>query len=367
LSPKTVKYDCLYFKGEYPCEPNKKRGKICKDCDEYAPISKKVLIIKLGALGDVIRTTPLVVYFKENYINCHITWITKSPEILPKHEINEIFPFQYPEVSVVLNNKFDIAINLDKDKEACILLNQVNADVKYGFSWQDGHIFALNKSAEEKLLTGLFDEYSKQNTKSYQEEIFEMCNLCFNNEKFLLDVNTSYLEKWNTIKDKADGKVIIGLNTGCGKRWLTRLWPDAYWIDLIKMLQKKNFYPVLLGGKDEDCMNLKYSSITGAFYPGTFSLEEFIALSANCDIIVSAVSMMMHIAIALGKPLVLFNNIFNKNEFELYDNGTIIEPESGCDCFYGTFCKRERHCMNDIFPEIVFEEIIKLDNKRSGK
>ena len=50
----------------------------------------------------------------------------------------------------------------------------------------------------------------------------------------------------------------------------------------------------------------------GLYYPGTYSLEEFIAITANCDLIVTAVSMMMHIAIGLKRPLVLFNNIFNK-------------------------------------------------------
>ena len=331
---------------------------MCLNCDEYLPVGKKFLIIKLGALGDVIRTTPLAVYYKKTYSNCHITWITKSPEILPKTEINEIYSFQYPEISVILNKTFDIAINLDKEKEACILLNQVNSERKYGFTWQNGHINALNQAAEEKMLTGLFDEYSKQNKKSYQEEIFEICDIKFNKEKFLLDVNQDLNNKWNSLKNKAEGKAIVGLNTGCGKRWLTRLWPEDYWVELIKSLRDRNIYPVLLGGKDEDLMNQKYSNITGAYYPGTFSLQEFISLSANCDIIVTAVSMMMHIAIALGKPLILFNNIFNKNEFELYGNGVILEPKTGCECYYGTYCKRERHCMLDISPSSVLENIL---------
>jgi heptosyltransferase-2 len=309
-----VKFDCLHFKGEYPCVPNKERGKICFNCDEYAPAGKKILIIKLGALGDVIRTTPLAVYFKKAHSNCHITWITKSPEILPKKEINDIYNFQFPEISIILNKSFDIAINLDKDKEACILLKQVDAVKKYGFSWENGHIFPLNKAAEDKMITGLFDEYSQKNEKSYQQEIFGICDLQFHKEKFLLDVNQKFYNKWSILKEKADGKPIIGLNTGCGKRWMTRLWPEDYWVELIKKLQVNNLYPVLLGGKDEDLMNIRYSEITGAYYPGTFSLEEFISLTANCGIIVTAVSMMMHIAIALDKPLVLFNNIFNKHE-----------------------------------------------------
>ena len=36
------------------------------------------------------------------------------------------------------------------------------------------------------------------------------------------------------------------------------------------------------------------------------------------DLVVTAVTMAMHIALGLGKKLVLFNNIFNPHEFELY-------------------------------------------------
>jgi len=40
--------------------------------------------------------------------------------------------------------------------------------------------------------------------------------------------------------------------------------------------------------------------------------------------------MTLHIAIGLGKQVILLNNIFNKNEFYLYEKGTIIEPKLSC-------------------------------------
>jgi ADP-heptose:LPS heptosyltransferase len=239
------------------------------------------------------------------------------------------------------------------------LLSNINSKEKYGFIWNDGHIAVSNKAAEHKLLTGLFDEISRKNKNSYQQEIFEICNLEFSGEKYLLDVKEEYLSKWKSLRQKSNGKKIIGLNTGCGKRWTTRLWPKEYWLKLISDLQKGGFYPVLLGGIDEDELNRFYSNSSGAFYPGTFSLEEFMAVIANCDLIVSAVSLAMHITIGLKKPLVLFNNIFNKYEFELYGRGEILEPDSGCDCYYGNKCKREIHCMFDLLPEKVYNSIVK--------
>ena len=356
-----IKFDCIHFMGEIPCVPNKLRDKVCSNCDEYEKIQTRILIIKLGAIGDVMRSTPLLERFKKDFLGPHITWITHTPEILPKDSVNEIYRFDFASVFKVENTEYDIAINLDKDKEACMLLKNVKAKRKFGFIWENNHVATATPRAEHKLITGVFDNISKQNTKNYMEEIFEICDMEFSGENYQLNFDSKLAEKFSYIKEKAKGKKIIGLNTGCGKRWQTRLWPEAYWVELIKKLESQNYFPLLLGGPDEDEMNKKYSKITGAFYPGTFSLQEFIALSSVCDCILTAVSMMMHIAIGLKKPLVLFVNIFNKHEFYLYDKGVIVEPTSGCDCYYGNSCKRgENHCMKDIPVETVLSSIKKF-------
>ncbi len=360
----SVKFDCRHFKGDVPCKPNKLRGKKCS-CDEYVKISHEILIIKLGSLGDVIRSTVLLVRLREMYPNAHITWITHFPEVLPHDgSIDLIGKFEYKAILPILNKKFDIAINLDKDKEACTLLSQVNAKVKYGFIWTDNHIADCNAAANRKLITGFFDDESKANTKSYPEEIFDICELDFKKEEPVLNLNTALVDKWKLLNQKSDGKKVIGLNTGCGNRWLTRLWPDENWKYLVFALQKAEYYPILLGGVDEDEKNKSLAQVTGAYYPGTHSLEEFIAITANCDVVVSAVSMMMHIATGLKRPLVLFNNIFNKREFEMYGRGIILEPTSGCDCFYGNTCTRERHCMLDLPVDAVFDAVKQLSAKQ---
>lgn len=356
-----IKYDCLHFRGEIPCQPNKLRDKVCTGCDEYSKIETRILIIKLGAIGDVIRSTPLIERFRKEYPSPHITWITLSPEVLPKAEINEIWKLDFASVYKAENTDFDVAINLDKDKEACMLLRNVKAKRKFGFSWDENHISVATPHAEHKLITGAFDNLSKLNTKSYLQEIFEICGWEFRGEKYRLNYDGSLAKKFDEIRRTAGGKKIIGLNTGCGKRWQTRLWPENYWVELIKKLQAQGCFPLLLGGPDEDSMNKKYAKETGAYYPGTFTLQEFIALSSICDVILTAVSMMMHIAIGLEKPLVLFVNIFNKHEFELYGKGVIVEPSSGCDCYYGNSCKRgDKHCMKDLPVETVYQALMKM-------
>lgn len=359
---KEVKTDCHHFRTTIPCIPNKNEGVTCVNCQHYKSISKRILIIKLGALGDVIRTTPLVGKYKKMFPNAHITWITQSPAVLPSNEIQQIYKWDATSIFIVQNSKFDIAINLDKEQEACLLLKNVSAKEKYGYTWGENGIEPATPAAEHKLMTGFFDSLSKANNKSYLTEIFEICHLTFEKEPYLINKNEklaqTWFEKWKVI---AENKKIVGLNTGCGPRWNTRLWTDKEWLALANKLKAEGYFPVFLGGELEHEKNLNLAQETGAYYPGHFSLEEFIALTDGCDFIVTQVSMMMHIATALQKKMILMNNIFNKYEFELYNRGTIVEPKTSCECYFGNSCKRgENSCMHDLSHIEVFEAIQNL-------
>ncbi|MGH7495832.1 MAG: glycosyltransferase family 9 protein [bacterium] len=355
-----IKHDCRHFRGAVPCAPNKLRGKVCDTCDEYNPVRTRILLIKLGAAGDVIRTTPLLQRFREEYPGAHVTWLTLTPEVLPASRIDKIYKFDFKSVYTLRQLPFDLVVNLDKDLEACALLEEISATKKFGFGLKDGRLCAVNELAEHKLLTGAFDQLSRQSLKSYLEEIFEICGFDFRGEPYVLEVEQRHQKIWEELHQKAQGRSIIGLNTGCGERWLTRLWPEDYWLALIRILQRQNYFPLLLGGPAEEERNMHYAQKSGAYYPGTYALQRFMALSAQCHVIVTAVTMMMHLAIGLRIPLVLFNNIFNPYEFELYGHGIMLQPESGCDCYFGNTCTRARHCMSDLHVETVFAAIEKL-------
>lgn len=360
-----IRFDCRHFRGAIPCKPNKEYGAMCADCTHYAPADPRILIIKLGAAGDVIRTTPLLHRLRCDYPNAYIVWITHSPALVPLSYVDQCYPFDFTSLYMVRHQPFEIVINLDKDIEACALCTEIPAKKKYGFVLRDGHLDAADTRARHKILTGLFDQISAANTKSYLEEIFEICGYTFQGEPYILPIDKKYEPMWEPIRQLAGNRRIIGLNTGCGERWLTRLWPENYWIELIRRIQQAGDFPLLLGGPQEDAANRKYAQVTGAHYPGTFTLQEFISLSSQCHVIVTAVSMMMHIAIGAGIPLVLFNNIFNPHEFELYGNGVILQPSTGCDCYFGNTCRRERHCMLDLSVDKVFEAIQQLRMKKT--
>src|SRR3712207_7101962 len=67
LFPYTTLFRSIYFRGDVPCKPNKESGYMCGNCPVYTPVQKRILIIKLGAIGDVIRTTPLLRKIRAEY------------------------------------------------------------------------------------------------------------------------------------------------------------------------------------------------------------------------------------------------------------------------------------------------------------
>lgn len=357
-SPDTLKRDCRWFRGDVPCTPHKQFGVHCLDergqpCKQYEPTTAEILIIKLGAIGDVIRTTPLLRRLKQVYPQARIWWLTLTPEVVPR-TVDVVLPFTAQSLAALHATRFDIIYNLDKDKEACGLMAALSAGLKKGFTLTNGRPVPIDRDAADKYMTGLFDDINKENTKSYPEEIFEIAGLRFAGEKYMLESFGENGYTWRLPRNK----IIVGLNTGCGGRWVSRLWAEKNWVALAKKLKRSGYLPVLLGGEQEHEKNKRIAKKSGARYLGHFPLPQFINLVDQCHLVVTAVTMATHIAIGLGKKIVLFNNIFNRNEFELYGLGEILEPDYDCPCFFTPVCPND--CMQYITVERVFESCRRL-------
>lgn len=360
-SLENIKADCRWFRGHVPCRPHKQFGVHCVDeelhaCEHYDRTTSKILIIKLGAIGDVIRTTPLLRKLKQAYPHAQIWWLTLTPEVVP-HAVDVVFGFTPQAMASLRAVHFDVLINLDKDREACGLASILSATKRLGFVMGNGAAAPADAAAVHKFLTGLWDDLNKENTKNYMEEIFELCGFEFSGERYILDAFASRGYSWAIPK----GRGVVGLNTGCGGRWTSRLWAEENWIALARNLATAGFTPLLLGGEQEHPKNQRIAAASGAQYLGHFPLQQFINLVDQCDLVVTAVTMAMHITIGLNKKIVLFNNIFNRHEFELYGLGEILEPGVECTCYFSPECPN--NCMQYITVDRVFQSCQRLLEK----
>jgi heptosyltransferase-2 len=356
---RVARLDCVFFDGYKPCSSHKLRGSICENCNDYKPVNYRVLILKKGAAGEVIRNTPILRKLRALHVNdsIEISWLTDYPDFVPKSFVNRVLKYDWENVQMLLEEEFDLLLNLDKEHHVCALANRIKAKEKKGFLLdKKGKIISANRDAERKWLTGVFDDLMKDNKKHYVEEIFEICGWKWAGEKYILEDYIIPPLSFN----KDSNKPLVGLNTGAGSMWPTRIWPENLWAGLISKLIERNYQVLLLGGPEEHDKNMRLAKNTGAYYEGLKNFKEFTGLMSHCDMLVTAVTMTLHIAIGLGKKIILLNNIFNKYEFYLYSLGFIIEPDVPCKaCYKKAFdplCAVP-NCMELISVDSVFNKI----------
>jgi heptosyltransferase-2 len=137
-----VAYDCRYFQGDRPCVWHKRETKLC-ECEQYEPIGRRILIIKLDAMGDVLRTTCILPGLKNRWPQSAITWITDPasvPLLRNNPYVHEIIPYGPDALLQLSIRKFDAVISLDAGRTCAALAALAQADEKSASSSTRGDL-----------------------------------------------------------------------------------------------------------------------------------------------------------------------------------------------------------------------------------
>ena len=139
-----VHYDCRYFLGHKPCIFRRP----CDGCPHYRPSGTRILIIKLAAMGDVLRTTPLLRGLKRAHPDSHITWLTE-PKVIPMlkgiPEIDRLLAYDPESVLQLAVRAFDQLYCFDKEPKASALAMKIQAGWKTGFGLTEhGNVMPLS-------------------------------------------------------------------------------------------------------------------------------------------------------------------------------------------------------------------------------
>lgn len=366
-----LKTDCKFFPGDRPCIFNKRDGVICTNCTHYEPITFKILIIKLDAIGDVLRTTSLLHALKKKYPVSHITWITKynARELFTNNNfIDSLLFIENPELTArLMTEEYDILINTDASPVNCSFASMIKAKEKKGFLLDKiGKVIPVNKDAIEWLEMGAFDQLKKANIKTYQQIIHEICGLEYNKGEIIINLTEaekSFRDEFIIKNNLNKFDVIIGLNTGSSRRWRLKQWGFDGYTDLISKLNNDNKIAILLyGGKEEEEKNaLLKSQFPNVIDTGTGnSLREFFALMDIPDIVLTGDTLALHVATALKKRIICLFGPTSYNEIEDYGRIKKVYPKMDCLVCYKQECDFIPNCMNLISTEMVMNEIKEL-------
>lgn len=329
----------------------------------------KILIIKLGAIGDVIRTTSILAALKSRYEDSKIDWITKkeSFDVLKNNNlISDIYFIDDAKDKDKLSRKsYDLVISLDDDYSGCELAANINGKKIIG-AYADNNKKIYTQDSSLWFDMGLISRFGKQkadelkakNKKTYQEIIYKILGMDYEKQEpiLILSENESGFGKDFAQKNNiTNTDLAIGINTGAGGRWQDKKLSEEKTAELIDELNKniKNAKIILFGGPEEKKRNKKIKTLvkTKVITSGCDnSLMEFASLVNLCNVLVTSDSLALHVGAALKKKIVCYFYPTSAREIELYGRGIKIIWKGKSYCSYQAKC--------DYPPKIEIKKII---------
>ncbi len=364
--------DCRYFIGEKPCKYNR----LCDGCPHYDSFGTKILIIKLGAMGDVVRTTPVVPIIAEKYKKYHLTWLVDKKSSLfidGNPNVHRVINYNTESVLRLMIEEFDVVYSLDKEVRATSIATLVKAKQKLGFGFHPvGNIYPLNPEAEESFALGMSDEIKfSKNQKTYQRDILDAIkfnNVSYGNyqiplENFDLDYGSEMLRRKN-IQPK---QVVIGLNTGAGDIFKTKRYLADSFITLIRKISSElDATTLILGGTSETDRNRyisdQFTDTPSVIHTGCDNpLENFVGIINCCDILVTGDTLALHLGLALKKRVIALFGSTCAQEIDMYNLGEKLVSLPDCAPCYKKDCPNDSKwymkCMKQLTPQQVFNSI----------
>lgn len=338
---------------------------------------RKILIVSLDALGNVLLNTSILPSLKNKYPESTIYWITMNSAkaiLMNNPFIDFVYSWEDESRMVLRNIEFDVLLNSDKSVYACAFANEISAKEKLGFLLSsDGKIIPANEEAMYNYRMGVDDELKfRVNKKSGSEIIHETFSLKFNRDEYVFnfsDEENEFIKNYkNQIKYNRK-KIYVGLNTGCSNLFPNKKMTIEQHIELINDLSMyDNFNILLLGGNEDTERNLKiYESLSNnikqkiIYTPTNLGIRNGACFMSISDIVVTGDSFGMHLAIGLKKYVISWFGLSCWNEIDLFDRGEKLIPE-GLECApcWKRQCPYNLECIKMIDLRKITELIIKF-------
>jgi ADP-heptose:LPS heptosyltransferase len=257
----------------------------------------KVLIIKIGATGDVVRTTPLL-----NRLGGRITWLTAAKNTVLLDGLKNLRCFSWEDRQETLNEHYDLAINLEDTLDVAQFLKTVRCGKIFGAYADSSNSLCYTENSRRWFDLSLISSYGRReadrlkflNRASYQEMIFNGLGLHFAGEQYLLP---------KPIETGLSGDVAIAADAG--HVWPMKKW--AYYGELSRRLEDQGLTVNVLRERR--------------------SLLEHLADVRNHRCLVGGDSLPMHFALGTGTPCVTLFTC--TSPWEIYGYGVqekIVSP-----------------------------------------
>jgi heptosyltransferase-2 len=368
------------------------------------PTTPRILVRGTNWLGDAVMTTPALLRLREKFPGAHIALLTpeKLKDLWLYHPVvDETISFTPGESVFSIGKKlragkFDLALVLPNSPRSAIetWLAGIPQRLGYAQPWRNffltqavvprANAVKMRKRsvAEIKELIAKNPESRIQNPEipKSTHQIFEYLNLAAAlgvDSKAQLPQLFVKPEEVEAAKNKFGlekaTQPIFGLNSGA-EYGPAKRWPIERFIAAAKEIQQRtNCVWVLFGGKGDHELTSKIAStihdsrFTIHDLSGKTSLRELMSLLKLCRVLLTNDTGPMHVAAALGTPVVV---PFGSTSPELTGPGLpgdphhcLLKSDAPCSPCFLRECPIDFRCMNGISVERVVKAVVDSLNR----
>ncbi len=339
---------------------------------------KKILVINLGGIGDILLSTPalraLRIFYPDSKIYClvvprvfefvkSLSYIDEVFILEPNFRPNKVFT-NLKTILELRKIKIDLAINLrtivSKKGAAKIrfLLAMINPKVKAGRD-TDGRGYFFDIKISEPSIGQKYElSYDIDMLAALGIKVMDTSINLVINQQSMTAVSKALEEKGISSQD-----VVIGIHPG-GKS--SRRWPMENFATAIKELtQKLDCWFLITGSKEESYLADKLIKITGGKIinmAGKLDLQGLAALIKRCNLYISNDTGPVHIAAVLKTPLLAIfggGDVIRFDPRHISDKAAVLYKKHICAPCNKMTC-RSMECLKDILPQEAVEAALDL-------
>ncbi len=333
---------------------------------QIVPPPRRVLIVLLGAIGDVVRALPLLGRIRNAWPDAHIAWAVepKSKAVLEHHRwLDEIIVYDrahapwtfLPFLQRVRRGHFDLVIDLQRHLKSGLTSRISGARDRFGFAAPNtkefNYLFSNHQIAPQPNMRLKLDAVPG---------VWRRARTCA-----IADRVWTRRDRRRTrprARDAADAPRPL-LAVILGSSWPSRIYFPESTAAVVRRVAVADsdspaLFPVLLGGPDEtklaDEVMRHLDDVPALNLAGRTSLRDLIAIFPECAVAFGPDSGPMHIAAAVGCPVVsLWGATAAERSAPWGFADLAISGAIPCHPCYLRKCPIGRECMRRISPEEV--------------
>jgi heptosyltransferase I len=359
----------------------------------------KILLIKLSAVGDVVHTIPVLNRLRRRYPDAQIDWLVTSPiaELLRHHPaITDVIEFareewsspwrltpfvNYARLAASLRaTGYDLVVDMHGQLRTALLAFATGAPVRVGFDRPRPEVWA----ASDREFPELARQHAWQGARegswlAYTHHI-KVPTLDLHAVDRYLNVGpilgledgaadfsfpipaaaSARIEQLLRGHAIADAQL---LTLAPGTVWETKHWGSGKFAEVARHFMQKGFAVTLIGSRRERAVCDKVAELApGAVnFAGETSLSELAALIRRSTICVTNDSGPMHLAVALGRPVV---SVFGPTDpvwiGPYRRENAVLKAALPCSpCYLRQLsrCPHDHACMHDVSARAVIERM----------